>query len=121
MPNTTIAHLQERAHKNARAKGFHDDGLTPEQFVERHTNLLHEEVSELFSACRTGHLWDDCDKTTAMEMLSLPRLSNAEEEYADIVIRVMDQCARLGIDLERAILAKMAYNETRPHLHGKKF
>lgn len=42
-------------------------------------------------------------------------------EFADIVIRVFDQCGELGIDIGAAIAEKMAYNATRPHLHGKKF
>ena len=30
-------------------------------------------------------------------------------------------CGYLGIDLEKAIAEKMAYNETRPYKHGKQF
>lgn len=41
-------------------------------------------------------------------------------ELADVVIRVMDLCGYLGIDLGAVIELKMAYNATRPHLHGRK-
>lgn len=121
MPDTTLRHLATRAHNNARQKGFHDDGLTDEQFMERHTNLLHEEVSELFSAVRQGHLFSPCDKAPKMVDIGLPSLNCAEEELADIIIRCLDQSQRLGLDIERAVLAKMAYNETRPYRHGKMF
>lgn len=56
-----------------------------------------------------------------MLALGLPALTCAEEEYADIVIRALDQCRRLGIDIQRAIEAKHAYNRTREYKHGKKF
>jgi len=47
------------------------------------------------------------------------RLTNEEEELADIVIRLADYCGWRGIDLGRVILAKMEYNTKRPHMHGK--
>ena len=116
---TTLNEIADAAHANAKAKGFHDDGLSREQFVVRHCCLLHEEVSELFSSVRSGKIDELCDKTDKMLALGLPALTCAEEEYADIVIRVLDQCRRLGIDIQRAIESKHAYNLTRPHMHGK--
>ncbi|KKN37005.1 hypothetical protein LCGC14_0767650 [marine sediment metagenome] len=44
---------------------------------------------------------------------------NFTEEIADTFIRLMDITASLGINIEKAILDKMAINEGRPHLHGK--
>ncbi len=121
---TTINELADAAHENAKSKGFHDGkdaGETDQEFVIMHSNLLHEEVTELFSAMRTGTFNERCDKADKMDELGLPALTCAEEEYADIVIRVFDQCRRLGIDIEMAIQAKHGYNTTRPHKHGKKF
>ena len=40
---------------------------------------------------------------------------------ADAVIRIADLCGYLGIDLDTVISEKMAYNETRPFKHGKRF
>ena len=42
------------------------------------------------------------------------------EELADLMIRVMDIGATLGIDLEHEIDRKMAINQERPYLHGLK-
>ena len=42
-------------------------------------------------------------------------------ELADAVIRIADLAGALGIDLDRAIAEKMAFNEKRPYKHGKKF
>jgi NTP pyrophosphatase (non-canonical NTP hydrolase) len=44
-----------------------------------------------------------------------------EDELADVVIRIMDLCGYLHIDLEAHILAKMQYNATREKLHGKRY
>ena len=41
-------------------------------------------------------------------------------EMADVVIRVMDLCERLGINLADAILIKADYNKHRPMKHGEK-
>jgi NTP pyrophosphatase (non-canonical NTP hydrolase) len=41
-------------------------------------------------------------------------------ELADIVIRVFDLAEHYGLDIERAIKIKMAFNETRPYKHGGK-
>jgi NTP pyrophosphatase (non-canonical NTP hydrolase) len=44
-----------------------------------------------------------------------------EEELADTIMRICDIAGVYGIDLDWHVAAKMAYNETRPHLHGKKY
>jgi NTP pyrophosphatase (non-canonical NTP hydrolase) len=73
---------------------------------------LHGEVSELWDASMAGRLNTQCDKPVS--------LTCAEEELADIVIRVMDTAKSLGVNLGRAIQIKSEYNRTRPFMHGKK-
>lgn len=41
-------------------------------------------------------------------------------ELADVMIRIADLCGALNLDLEGAIQAKLAYNETRSYKHGGK-
>lgn len=41
-------------------------------------------------------------------------------EMADVIIRVLHFCGKHGIDIEQAVREKMAYNESRPFMHGKK-
>lgn len=42
-------------------------------------------------------------------------------ELADAVIRILDLCGAMGIDLEAAIGRKHEYNKTRPYRNGKRF
>jgi NTP pyrophosphatase (non-canonical NTP hydrolase) len=41
-------------------------------------------------------------------------------EIADIIIRCLDFSGEHGIDIERAVREKAAYNKTRPFKHGNK-
>lgn len=60
-----------------------------------------------------------CAGTRTIKVTGTRRLTNMEEELADVVIRVADYCGYKGIDLGRCILAKMGYNRSRPYMHGK--
>lgn len=44
-----------------------------------------------------------------------------EDEMADSIIRLLDICAFLHIDIDAHIRAKLKYNMTREYKHGKKF
>jgi NTP pyrophosphatase (non-canonical NTP hydrolase) len=43
------------------------------------------------------------------------------DEIADAIIRLLDMAGGLGIDIERHINMKLAYNKTREKLHGKAY
>lgn len=64
----------------------------------------------------------DCQACAGVGLVSVTGmrpLTNEEEELADICIRIADYCGYRNIDLGAAILSKMNYNATRPHMHGK--
>ena len=44
-----------------------------------------------------------------------------EDELADAIIRILDLCGALDIDIETHIDLKLKYNSLRPHKHGKSF
>ena len=102
-----INHFQAKAHANATAHGFWEEP------VEQGTRiaLQHSELSELLEAIRKGN----------PESEKIPGFSHAEEEYADLVIRILDDCEYNGYRLGEAIIAKMQYNASRPYKHGKGF
>jgi len=52
---------------------------------------------------------------------SIPGFTHVAEEAADLMIRLLDFCGARGIPLGAAVLAKHAFNQTRPRKHGKAF
>lgn len=105
-----LRELVDVAHGQAKEKGFHDqdDKVT---FGDR-IALIHTEVSEAMESFRRHGL----DRYSLPESPGKPE--GVPSELADVVIRVADMCGTYGIDLESAILDKLAYNKTRPYLHG---
>ncbi len=116
-----ISEAQKAVHQLARDKGWWADcvdiltgkmvGLLIERKMPEKIALIHSEVSEALEAYRDG-------------IFETRRVNGKPEgigaELADVVIRVMDLCEALGIDLEYEISQKHDYNMTRPHRHGGK-
>lgn len=139
----TISETVSRAHENAVKKGFWD----PAPEFGTAIALIHSELSEALEEARAGRpaLYYPCnaggvcvedrreDGVTCGSRPFDPEHPDAPcsakshkpegvaVELADAVIRIADLCGHMGIDLEAAIDLKMAYNETRPFKHGKKF
>lgn len=86
--------------------------------------LIHSEASEALEEIRTGKplLYfaspDPGVKYKGQAAGGKPE--GVAAELADIVIRVFDLAAWLGIDIGEVIRLKMKYNHSRPHLHGGK-
>ena len=72
--------------------------------------LIHSELSEALEYHRMGRVPDD----------HLPEFDGLTVELADVIIRVFDLAGRHKLKLSEALLAKMAYNESRPVKHGGK-
>jgi NTP pyrophosphatase (non-canonical NTP hydrolase) len=105
----TVANLQRNVHQNSKNKGFWSEGENSSVPVK--LALIHSEVSEALEAYRVGNPASQ----------KIPDHSQIGEEMADVLIRCLDLCEYLGIDLARAVLDKANYNENRPYKHaGKK-
>lgn len=99
--------------------GVDEDDITTPNHGEK-LMLIVSELAELFEAIRKGKEDAPCDKDcNFIDSADVRRLTNTEEELADVVIRVMDYAGYKGIDLGRAILSKMLFNTTREHMHGR--
>ena len=67
---------------------------------------MHTELSEAFEEYRHGRGLNETYYENGTKPCGIP------SELADVVIRIFD--------LEKIILEKMEYNETRPYKHGDK-
>lgn len=112
--------LAYEIHKLAIAKGWYGIPQDENAFIERMCNNLHDEVSELHEAWRNGKLHNPCSKSIKMIALHMRPLSCLEEELADIIIKALDDSVHLGVDIQRAVDIKHAYNHSRPKRHGGK-
>lgn len=126
----TINQLVQEAHANAKAKGWWDNEPSFGEIIA----LIHSEASEALEDYRIGHSptntwYEKNGAASVLKVVGRPGCTQEDptwkpcgipSELADIVIRVFDACGRYGIDLEKAITEKMAYNATRPTRHGGK-
>lgn len=74
--------------------------------------LMHSELSEALEGLRHGNPPSD----------HIPEFSALEEEFADVIIRIMHVADALNLRLGEAIIAKDEFNAKREFKHGgKKF
>lgn len=117
----SIPELIEEAHENAIEHGWWEE----ERSFGEQIALMHSELSEALEEHRNDHAPDELYFSGKGYIAPQPtecckKPEGIPIELADVVIRIFDTCGKYGIDLEKAILEKMAYNKTRPYKHGGK-
>lgn len=89
--------------------------LGPHWYRPEKIALIHSEASEALEDHRNAK-----DPTLVTFRESDGKPEGIPIEYADVIIRIMDDCGRDGIDIGEAVRLKMAFNRTRPYRHGNK-
>lgn len=102
-----LQQLGDEIHATAVEKGWWESG--DRNFGEV-VALIHSELSEALENYRHGGPASD----------KIPEFSGVEEEFADVIIRILDYATRHQLRIPEAIFAKMEYNKTRPYRHGGK-
>lgn len=104
--------VQKSVYVNAEDHGFWDG---PGSSIGEKICLMHDELAEMHEYYR------DKEKGRAERDSKLVGFSNAEEEAADLLIRLMDFCERHNLRLGAATLAKHNYNIGREYRHGRNY
>jgi len=105
-----LGELQRLVHATAIRHGWWDK---PRGFGDI-IALAHSELSEAYEEHRKGHHPTETYHGVGGKPEGIP------SELADVVIRLLDFCEAEGIDLEKAVIEKDTYNQSRPYRHGGK-
>lgn len=130
--------LRDQAERIGREHGFTDASIGDD------IALMHSELSEALEDHRKGRspmeVWYE-EKVSVFDKDGKPIMVDGKpafigirhdqyapglkpcgipSELADEVIRILHFSGKHGIDIEKAVTEKMAYNETRPFKHGNK-
>ena len=119
---TGLTAAAEKIHQDNKQKGFWDK----EREIGTLLMLVTSELAEALEADRKGKYAGkiaaaDIDEEEFPQWFEQNVKDTFEDEMADTVIRILDICGAMDIDLEWHINQKLKYNRTREHKHSKAY
>lgn len=102
----TFQKMQKAVHLTAKEKGWWDEPREDGTMIA----LIHSELSEALEGLRINNPPSD----------KIPEFTQAEEELADVIIRIMDMAEYHEWNIAEAFVSKLEYNLGREHRHGGK-
>ena len=121
--------LARQIHQNAKNKGFWNEKREMGTLLM----LCVSELTEAMEADRRGKYanLESYEKESnyvskygfekkPSEIFERNIKDSFEDELADTIIRILDLCGAMNIDIEKHIELKMEYNESRSKMHGGK-
>lgn len=131
---TMLNEIAKAFHEKAKAKGFWDEPreigtllmlivseLAEALEADRNSHYANVKMYESLLLKTQGFKREDFKKEQESFYFKQHIKDTFEDEIADTFIRLFDLVGHLGIDIDKHIELKMAYNETRPHKHGKAY
>ena len=122
-----LKNLSVEIYKQNKAKGFWSENPKERNFGGV-IALIHSELSKALEADRKGKRFLSCpskfielNNELFKEAFEDYIKDSVEDELADVVIRVLDYCGAMDIDIEKHIEAKLRYNKMRSYKHGKAY
>lgn len=121
----TLNEWAKEIHENAVAHGWWDETRSFGDIVA----LCHSELSEALEEYRNGKPNAYCNRNCGDSVVMVEDLNEWAEddkpegiavEMIDCIIRILDWCGKLGIDVDTLMEVKHEYNCTRPYRHGGK-
>ena len=145
----SLNQLRDEIHANAKEKGFYDnprevgtllmlvvtevaealeadrigrfcDFFEYEKHKKNAFELKHKQETDVKFMPRSPSLIKS-SKDIERDAFKTYIKNSFEDELADVIIRTLDICGYLNIDIERNVLAKIKYNKTRDKLHTKRY
>ena len=115
-----LTELRDYCGTQANKNGWHDDYPEDDKEKERlwiavKAGLIAAEAHEAIEELRKGH-----DPDHQYKSHNGTKSEGFLVELADVVIRVMDLCWVLDLDIESAVMRKLRDNDKRGRRHGGK-
>jgi NTP pyrophosphatase (non-canonical NTP hydrolase) len=146
METKNLNQMANEIHANAVEHGFYNDECNAyaktwninivvkalkSAFFAQKIALIHSELSEALEAHRKGNFVQSPELEWALSTADESHLfdehfpekikNTVEDELADVIIRVLDLCGYLDINIQAHVDLKMKYNRRREYKHGKKY